>query len=51
MFKMNYRCFCFDGDGKRIFGEALYDESEDMTCGKMLLNMYSIINLFLGGSL
>ncbi|XP_049826690.1 uncharacterized protein LOC109608478 isoform X2 [Aethina tumida] len=26
------RCFCFDGDGKRIFGEALYDESEDMTC-------------------
>ncbi|XP_074038296.1 uncharacterized protein [Leptinotarsa decemlineata] len=26
------RCFCFDAMGKRLFGQASYDKSQDMTC-------------------
>ncbi|KAJ8962529.1 hypothetical protein NQ318_000920 [Aromia moschata] len=26
------RCFCYDGKGNRLFGQAKYSESTDMTC-------------------
>lgn len=30
----NGRCFCFDGAGNRIFGQAWIEDADEMTCGK-----------------
>lgn len=31
-----FRCFCYDGNGKRIFGQEFSTRAKDMTCGKQV---------------
>lgn len=35
------RCFCYSANGVRIFGQSLFIDSNDMTCGKVT-NIYVV---------